>query len=437
MNSLLDKFFKLKENGTTIKTEIIAGLTTFLAMAYILAVNPSLLEIAGMDKGAVFVATVLAAIVGTLFMGLFANFPIALAPGMGLNAFFAFTVAGAWGIPWQTALSGVFVSGVVFMLLTASGIREKIVNMIPGVMKYSVSAGIGLFIAFLGLQNAKIIVPNEATAVGLGDLHNGAVLLAVFGIVLSILLVTAKVNGGIFIGMVATAVIGMITGVISTPTAIVGAVPDVSSTFGQAIINLPNIFTWQMLVVILTFFFVDFFDTAGTLVAVATQAGLVNEKNEIPRAGRALFADAAATTVGAVFGTSTTTAYVESASGASVGGRTGLTAVVVAIMFGVSIFFSPLLSVITSAVTAPALVIVGIMMLGNVRHIEWTKFEIATPAFFTIIMMVLTYSIAEGIAIGFIFYPITMLVAKRGKEVHPLMYVLMVLFILYFAFILQ
>lgn len=434
---MLDKFFKLRENGTTIKTEIVAGLTTFLAMAYILAVNPSLLEIAGMDKGAVFVATVLAAVVGTLFMGLFANYPIALAPGMGLNAFFAFTVAGAWGIPWQTALSGVFVSGVVFMLLTASGIREKIVNMIPSVMKYSVSAGIGLFIAFLGLQNAKVIVPNESTAVALGNLHNGSVLLAIFGIVLSVCLMAANINGGIFIGMVVTAIVGMLTGVIATPDGIIGAVPDVSSTFGQAIINLPNIFTWQMLVVILTFFFVDFFDTAGTLVAVATQAGLVNEKHEIPRAGRALFADAAATTAGAVFGTSTTTAFVESASGAQVGGRTGLTAVVVAIMFGVSIFFSPLLAVITSAVTAPALVIVGIMMLGNVRHIDWTKFEVATPAFFTILMMVLTYSIAEGIAFGFVFYAITMTVAKRAKEVHPLMYALAVLFILYFAFVLQ
>ncbi len=295
-------------------------------------------------------------------------------------------------------------------------------------------AGIGFFIAFLGLKNAGIIVPNESTIVALGDLHSGPVLLAVFGIVVTVAYMTIGWKGAIFFGMATTAVAGMLFGLIDVPTQVVSSVPSMESTFGQAIIHLPDIFTPQMLIVILTFFFIDFFDTAGTLVAVATQAGFVKD-NKIPRAGRSLFSDSLATVFGAIFGTSTTTSYVESTAGVAVGGRTGLTAVVIAICFSLSLFFSPLLGVITSAVTTPALVIVGILMIGNVAHIDWTKFEVAVPSFFVILMMVLTFSIATGIAIGFIFYPITMVLKGRYKEVHPIMYVMMVLFILYFMFV--
>lgn len=430
----MNKFFKLAENKTSVKTEILAGLTTFLSMAYVLFVNPTMLHTTGMPLKAVFVATVLAAVVGSLLMGLIANYPIGLAPGMGLNAFFAYTVCAQWGIPWQTALSGVLVSGLVFICLTISGIREKVINAIPAELKYAVGAGIGFFIAFLGMKNAGIIVSNPSTIVALGNLHSGPVLLAVFGIVITIIYMTLNLKGAIFFGMATTAIIGMIFGQIDVPTKIVSAVPSVAPTFGQAIIHLPDIFTAQMLIVILTFFFIDFFDTAGTLVAVANQAGFV-KNNKVPRAGRSLFSDSVATVVGSLFGTSTTTSYVESTAGVAVGGRTGLTAIVVAVCFSLSLFFSPLLGVITSAVTTPALVIVGILMIGNVAHIDWSKFEIAVPAFFVILMMVLTFSIATGIAIGFIFYPITMFLKGRYKEVHPIMYVMMLLFILYFIFV--
>lgn len=291
-----------------------------------------------------------------------------------------------------------------------------------------------VFYRLLGLKNAGIIVPNESTIVALGDLHSGPVLLAVFGIVVTVAYMTIGWKGAIFFGMATTAVAGMLFGLIDVPTQVVSSVPSMESTFGQAIIHLPDIFTPQMLIVILTFFFIDFFDTAGTLVAVATQAGFVKD-NKIPRAGRSLFSDSLATVFGAIFGTSTTTSYVESTAGVAVGGRTGLTAVVIAICFSLSLFFSPLLGVITSAVTTPALVIVGILMIGNVAHIDWTKFEVAVPSFFVILMMVLTFSIATGIAIGFIFYPITMVLKGRYKEVHPIMYVMMVLFILYFMFV--
>ncbi|WP_088810594.1 MULTISPECIES: NCS2 family permease [Listeria] len=430
----MDKFFKLRENKTNVRTEILAGLTTFLSMAYVLFVNPTMLHTTGMDLKSVFVATVLASVVGSLLMGLIANYPIGLAPGMGLNAFFAFTVCAQWGIPWQTALSGVLVSGLVFICLTVSGIREKVINAIPAELKYAVGAGIGFFIAFLGLKNAGIIVANESTIVALGNLHSGPVLLAVFGIIITVIYMTLNLKGAIFFGMATTAIVGMLVGQIEVPHQIVSAVPSVAPTFGQAIIHLGDIFTPQMLIVILTFFFIDFFDTAGTLVAVANQAGFVKD-NKVPRAGRSLFSDSVATVVGAIFGTSTTTSYVESTAGVAVGGRTGLTAIVVAICFSLSLFFSPLLGVITSAVTTPALVIVGILMIGNVAHIDWSKFEVAVPAFFVILMMILTFSIATGIAIGFIFYPITMVLKGRYKEVHPIMYVMMALFILYFIFV--
>lgn len=443
----MKKYFRFEELGTNYRTEFIAGLTTFLAMAYILFVNPATLSLVGieelpegvtrMDQGAVFTATALAAAIGTLLMGLVAKYPIGLAPSMGLNAFFAYTVVLGFGVPWETALAGVLASGIIFVILTLSGFREKIINAIPSDLKMAVGAGIGLFIAFLGFQNAGIIVGNDATLVAIGDLTSPTVLLAIFGIVASVILLTLNVRGGIFYGMILTTLAGMITGLIEVPSGldgIVGGIPSLAPTFGQAFLNFGNIFTVEMLVVILTFLFVDFFDTAGTLVAVATQAGLMKD-NKLPRAGKALIADSTATVVGATLGTSTTTSFVESTAGVGAGGRTGFTSVVTAGFFLIALFFSPLLSVVTAEVTAPALIIVGVLMSSSLKNIAWDQFEIAVPAFLTIITMPLSYSIATGIAMGFVFYPITMIFKGRVKEIHPVMYGLFVIFILYFIFL--
>lgn len=431
---MLEKYFNLKELGTDVRTEFMAGLTTFLAMAYILFVNPDILAAAGMDKDAVYVATALAAVIGTLVMGLYAKYPIALAPGMGLNAFFAFTVVGGYGIPWETALSGVLVSGLIFIVLTLSGVREAIINAIPKTLKLAVGSGIGLFIAFIGFQNAGIIVGDPATLVALGDFTNGNTALAIFGLIVTVILITLKIGGGVFYGMVITAVVGIVVGLIDLPSAIFGSIPSVAPTFGQAFVNFGDVFTLQMLGVILTFLFVDFFDTAGTLVAVAEKAGLM-KGNELPNASKALLADSVATVTGAALGTSTTTSYVESAAGVSAGGRSGLTAVFTALLFALALFFSPLLSVVTSAVTAPALIIVGVMMVSTLKDIEWDQIEVAVPAFLTIIMMPLAYSIATGIAVGFTFYPITMLARGRGKEIPGLMWALSVVFVLFLIFL--
>jgi AGZA family xanthine/uracil permease-like MFS transporter len=369
-------------------------------------------------------------------MGLYAKYPIALAPGMGLNAFFAYSVVLGMGIPWQTALAGVLVSGIIFIFLTLFGIREKIINAIPAELKYAVGAGIGLFITFIGFQNAGVIVGDEVVLVALGDLTNGNTLLAIFGLVITVILMVRGLKGGIFFGIVITAVVGMLFGLIDTPSKVVGAVPSLEPTFGAAFASLGDIFTIQMLVVILTFLFVDFFDTAGTLVAVANQAGFMKD-NKLPRANKALFADSAATVAGATLGTSTTTSYIESSSGVAAGGRTGFTSVVTAGLFILSLVFFPLLSVITEPVTAPALIIVGVLMVSALGKIDWNKFEIAVPAFLTVIAMPLTYSIATGIAVGFIFYPITMIMKGRAKEIHPIMYALFVIFILYFVFLIE
>ena len=442
----MKKYFQFDELGTNYKREFMAGLTTFLAMAYVLFVNPATLGlvgidlpagVVGMDTGAVFTATAIAAAIGSLVMGIVAKYPVALAPGVGLSAFFAYTVVLGYGIPWQTALSGVLVSGIIFTILTFTGLREKIINAIPANLKQAVGVGIGFFIAFIGLKSAGVVVADPSTLVKIGDLSQPTTLLAIFGIVITIIFLTLKVQGGIFYGMILTAIAGMITGLIDHPTnihGIVGSVPSLAPSFGQAFIHFDDIFSMKMLAVILTFLFVDFFDTAGTLVAVASQAGLMKD-NKLPRAGRALFADSSATMVGAVVGTSTTTAYIESTAGVAAGGRSGFTAVVAAGLFILSLFFSPLLAVITTQVTAPALVIVGILMASSLKNIEWDQFEIAVPAFFTIVTMPLTYSIATGIAMGFIFYPITMALKGRLKEVNPIMYFMFVIFILYFIFL--
>ncbi len=443
----MKKYFEFDKLGTNYRREIIGGLTTFLAMAYILIVNPLMLSLDGitdipetmrMDKGAVFVATALAAAVGSLFMGIIARYPLALAPGMGLNAFFAFTVVLGYGIPWQTALTGVLFSGLIFIVLSISGLRETIINAIPAQLKLAVGAGIGLFIAFLGLQNANIIVADPNTLVALGDLTKGPTLLAIFGLIVTIVMMVRKIKGAIFYGMIMTTILGMAVKLIDIPDKIVDKVPSVAPTFGaafDAIFQDPaSLFTAQFLVIVITFLFVDFFDTAGTLVAVANQAGLMKD-GKLPRAGKALLADSLATVTGAVFGTSTTTSYVESTAGVAAGARTGFASIVTGLLFLLALFFSPLLFVITAEVTAPALIIVGVLMVSTLEDIEWKRFEIAVPAFFIIIIMPLSYSIATGIAVGFIFYPITMLLSGKRKEIHPIMYVLFVIFILYFIFI--
>lgn len=443
----MKNYFEFEKLGTNYRREIIGGLTTFLAMAYILAVNPGMLSLEGvpdipdamrMDKGAVFTATALAAAIGSILMGLLARYPIGLAPGMGLNAFFAFSVVLGLGIPWQTALTGVLFSGIIFIILSLTGLREFIINSIPEQLKLAVGAGIGLFITFLGLQNANIIVGNPNTLVALGDLTSAPVLLAVFGLVISVIMMVRKINGAIFYGMIITMIAGIATSVIAKPTAIVSKVPDISPTFGAAFEPLMNdpasLMTTSFVVVVITFLFVDFFDTAGTLVAVATQAGLM-KGDKLPRAGKALLSDSVATVSGAILGTSTTTSFVESTAGVAAGARTGFASIVTGFLFILALFFSPILMAVTPEVTAPALIIVGALMVKTLGDVKWNEFEIAVPAFLTMIAMPLTYSIATGIAIGFVFYPITMTMAGRRKEIHPIMYVLFVLFIAYFAFL--
>ncbi len=441
----MQKYFQFKELGTSYRQEFLGGMTTFLAMAYILVVNPLTLTLSSvkglpdamrMDYGSVFVATAIASAIGSLVMGLLGKYPLALAPGMGLNAFFAYSVVLGSKIPWQHALGAVLISGIFFFLLTLTGLREKLINAIPVQLKHAVGAGIGLFITFIGLQESGIIVNNDATLVGLGDLSKGTTLLSIFGIIVIVILMTRGIKGGVFYGMIITAVVGMIFGLIDVPHKVIDTVPSIQPTFGAVFSSFGDSSFWSttMIGIILTFLFVDFFDNAGTLVAVANQAGLMKD-NHLPNAGRALVSDSIATMVGAVLGTSTTTSYVESTAGVAAGAKTGFASIVTAGFFILSLFFFPLLSVITSAVTAPALIIVGVLMVSSLRHIEWNKFEIAVPAFLTMIIMPLSYSIATGIAIGFIFYPITMIVKGRSKEIHPIMYFFFVIFLCYFIFL--
>ncbi|QNF26083.1 MULTISPECIES: NCS2 family permease [Metabacillus] len=430
----MKKFFQFEERETSYKKETLAGITTFLSMAYILVVNPIILSQAGMDKGALFTATALSAIVGSLLIGLLANYPIGIAPSMGLNSFFTFSVCIGMGIEWQIALTGVFVAGIIFMILSLLKIREKIINVIPQDLKHAIAAGIGFFIAFIGLKNAGIIVSNPDTFVSIGELASPVTGLAVVGFIITLMMLVRGINGGIFLGMVITTIIGMIVGLIEVPNSIVGKVPSIEPTFGVVFSHLGEIFTPEILAVIFTFLFVAFFDTAGALIAVASQAGIMKD-NKIPNAGRALLADSTSGVAGAIFGTSTTASFVESTAGIAVGGRTGFTAIIISVCFTIALFFSPILSVITPEVTAPALIIVGALMAMEISKINWSRLEIVIPSFVTIIMMPLTSSVATGIALGFILYPCAMIAQKRFKEVHPIMYVLSILFVLYFIFV--
>lgn len=430
----MKNFFHFAERNTSYKQETLAGITTFLSIAYILIVNPLILSQSGMDQGAVFTATALTAIIGTLIMGLVANFPIAIAPSMGLNSFFTFSVCIGMGIDWQVTLTGVFVAGIIFTLLSLMKIREKIINIIPLDLKYAIASGIGFFITFIGLKNGGIIVGNEDTFVSIGDLTSPMTLLAIVGLIVTIIMLVRGINGGIFYGMCITTIIGMICGLIEVPSSIIGSIPSIKPTFGVVFLHLHEIFTPEMLTVIFTFLIVAFFDTAGALIGLTSQAGMAKD-GKIPNIGKGLLADSLAGVIGAVLGTSTPATSVESSAGIAVGGKTGFTAVVIAACFLVALFFSPLVNVISVEVTSAALIIVGALMAMEIRKINWTKLEIVIPSFLTIIMMPLTSSVAIGIGIGFILYPICMLAQKRFKKIHPIMYVLCLLFILYFAFI--
>lgn len=430
--NLISNYFEFEENKTSFKREIIGGITSFLTIAYILFVVPDILSQVGMNKNSVFVATALAGCIGTLIMGVFAKIPIILAPGMGLNAFFAFSVCIGMNIPWQTAMAGVFASGFIFIIISITGLRELIIKAIPNNLKFAVSSGIGLFIAFIGLKNAGIVISNESTFVALGDLTNKNVLLAIFGLAVIALLMVRNVQSSIFIGIVMTVILGMICKIVDKPSAIVSMPPSMSPTFGAAISNIPNIFNSQMYLVIFTFLFMDFFDTAGTLLAVGSKVGLVKEDGSIKNGSKALLADSVATCLGAVFGTTNTTSCMESLSGIAAGARTGFSSVIVALLFIVSLFFSPLLEVITSQTTAPALIIVGSLLCTSLSEIEWEKPEISISSFLTILLMPLTYSIGEGIAFGFLSYTLLMVAKGNYKKIHPVMYGLSVLFIIYF-----
>ncbi len=429
----LDRFFKLSENGTDVRTEILAGLTTFMTMAYIIFVNPSILSVTGMDFGAVLVATCLAAAFGTFVMGLYANYPFALAPGMGLNAFFAYTVVKGMGYSWEVALAAVFVDGLIFIILTATKIRRMIVDAIPLNLKMAVSAGIGLFIALIGFHNAGIIVSNENTLVALGDFGKPEVLLATIGLIITAVLVVRRVRGALLIGIILATVIGIPMGVTDVSNfGVVSAPPSLAPTFGAFAKGLKGLWTVGLIPVIFSFTFVDLFDTIGTLIGVSSKAGMLDEKGRLPRASQALTADAVATLAGAVIGTSTVTTYVESASGVAEGGRTGLTAVTAAVLFLVAIFFSPLIGIVPGAATAPVLIIVGIFMMEPVMKIDFTNYLEAIPAFFAIVMMPFAFSIADGIIFGTLAYSLLYLLTGRAKEISGTMWVLTILFIIWF-----
>ncbi|MEZ8701092.1 NCS2 family permease [Vibrio cyclitrophicus] len=428
---MFEKLFKLSENGTNVRTEIIAGLTTFLTMAYIIFVNPMILADAGMDHGAVFVATCLAAAIGCFIMGFVANYPIAQAPGMGLNAFFTYAVVMGMGYTWQVALAAVFVSGVIFIFLSIFKIREWIINSIPMSLRVGISAGIGLFLAFIALSNAGIVVSNPATKVSLGDITAVAPILGALGFFLTIALVHRGVKGAVMIAILAITAIGIAIGdvqyggIMSTP-------PSLAPTFIQ--LDFSAVFEIGMISVVFAFLFVDLFDTAGTLVGVATKANLIKEDGKLPRLNKALLADSTATSIGALLGTSNTTSYVESVAGVAEGGRTGLTAVVVGILFLLALFFSPLAGMIPAYATSGALFYVAILMMSGLVGIDWRDLTEAAPVVVTCLLMPLTYSIAEGISLGFIAYAAIKLLSGKGRDVSPAVWVMSAIFILKYIF---
>ena len=429
---MLQKLFGFVPSSMTVKREVIAGITTFLTMAYILAVNPSILSDAGMDKGAVFTATVISSVLATLVMAMYAKLPFALAPGMGLNAFFAYTVVLTMGYSWQFALTAVFIEGIIFILLTLTGLRQKIVDSMPLVLRRAISPGIGFFIAFIGLKNAGIVSASPATFVTMGNLHDPAVLLAAFGILLSAVLLIKKVTGALLIGILVTTVIGIPLGVTHLTSVL-----DVPPSIAPVVMKFEwhNVLSFDMAICVLTFLFIDMFDTIGTLLGVSHRAGMVDEKGNIPHLTEAFMADAIGTAAGAMLGTSTVTTYVESASGVNAGGRSGLTSFTTAICFVLALFLAPLFLAIPAQATAPALVLVGVMMMTDVSKLHLGDFADAVPAFVCIALMPLTYSISDGILMGLITYVLLRIFAGRYRELKLGMIVLAVLFVLKYAFL--
>lgn len=426
---MLEKLFKLKENKTTVRVEIVAGIITFLTMSYILVVNPNILSASGMDRSALFTATALAAVFGTLFMAFIPNLPIAQAPGMGLNSFFAFSVVIGLGYSWQMALTAVFIQGIIFVLLTFFNIRELIVKSIPSTIKYAIPAGIGLFITFLGLQNAGIIVSDENTMITLGAMSNPHVWVALLGLILTAVLYYKKVHGAFLIGIASATIFAVILGLVELPQgSLVSLPPDVSPIFLQ--FEWTSIFTFDMLIVVFTFLFVNLFDTIGTLLGVASKIGITDKEGNFPQLKKALFADALGTTVGAVLGTSTVTSYVESASGVAVGGRTGLTALSTAIMFALALFLAPIFLMVPASATAPALILVGLFMITSVVKINFEDMTEALPAFLTMIMMPFAYSIAQGIVFGMLSFVFMKALSGKWKHISVTMWVIFVLFII-------
>ena len=430
MNSFIQKTFGMDPAKHSIRTEIIAGITTFLTMAYILAVNPSIfgaLATQGMPTDAVFTATALAAIVGCLVMSIYAKKPFGLAPGMGLNAFFVFTVCLGMGHSWQMALTAIFLEGILFILLTITNVRKLIVDAIPMNLKRAIGAGIGLYIAFIGLKSAGIIVSSDSTSVTLGPLSEHTAILAIIGLIITSVLVILKVRGGMLLGILVTTIIGIpmgvthFNGLLSTP-------PSISSIFCQ--FEWSQIFSWDMVAIVFTFLFIDMFDTIGTVVGVSVKSGMVDEKGNVDGINKVLMADAVATVAGAMFGTSTTTTYIESASGVSEGGRTGLTSFTIAVCFAIALLFSPLFLAIPGAATGPVLFIVGVMMAAPVKEIDWEDYSEAIPAFVTMLLMPLAYSISDGIMLGMISYVVINAFTGKFKKVSVTMWILAVLFVL-------
>lgn len=426
---MLDKLFKLKENKTTVRTEIVAGIITFLTMSYILVVNPNILSAAGMDREALFTATALASVLGTLFMAFIPNLPIAQAPGMGLNSFFAFSVVLGLGYSWQMALTAVFIQGIIFVVLTFFNIRELIVNSIPKTIKDAIPVGIGLFIAFIGLQNAGLIVRNDNTMVTLGDMSNPHIWVALLGLILTSVLYYKRVHGSFLIGIAVSTIFAAILGLVRMPEGgIVSFPPDISPIFLQ--FEWGNIFTLEMVVVVFTFLFVNLFDSIGTLLGVATKAGFIDKNGNFPQIKKALFADAIGTVSGAMLGTSTVTSYVESASGVAAGGRTGLTSVSTAAMFILALFLAPLFLMVPASATAPALILVGLFMITSVLHINFDDLSESLPAFLTIIMMPFAFSIAQGIVFGMLSFVLLKALSGKFRHISITVWVIFFLFVL-------
>ncbi|WP_425060361.1 Adenine permease AdeQ [Sporomusa carbonis] len=454
---MLEKLFGLSARKTDVKTEVIAGITTFMTMAYILFVNPSILGSAGMDKNAVLLATAIGAGVVTIMMGLFVNYPIALAPGMGLNAFYAFTVVIGMGVSWQVALGAVFISGLIFILLTVTQVRQLLVEGMPNSLKHAITVGIGLFITIIGLKLSGImsirlsLIPptlekivaaqgngtplSFETIIEMGKLAHPEVLLAVFGLVFISVLMARKIKGSILIGIFATTIIGIIMGIVKIPAGFSPiAMPDFSKNAFFAL-DIAGALNMGLVAIVFTFTFVELFDTMGTLVGTASKAGIMDKNGKFPGIGKAMLVDATGVSLGAMLGTSTITAYVESAAGVGAGGRTGLTAIVCGVLFLLALFFTPLAGLIPDAATSPALIIVGALMLESIRHIDFGDFTEGLPAFLTIVLMPFTYSIANGISAGLVMYPLLKLITGRGREVHWIVYVLAVLVVLRFVFL--